>query len=168
MKKYTCPCCGYETMDSDGNYDICPICYWEDDPFQKENEYDLGANKIPLIEAQKNYLKYGACEKTYLKKIRKPDSKDKRDPNWKALDDPLYELKLACRKFIEENNDVADLVRNLSWIDLPKEANEIVKESENDLEMIRFCTTDYKQREEAIEVVNKLLLRLNITLEQND
>lgn len=168
MKKYTCPCCGYKTMDSDGNYDICPICYWEDDPFQKENEYDLGANKIPLIEAQKNYIKYGACEKIYLKNIRKPNLQDKRDPNWRAIEDHLYELKLACRKFMEGNYDIAVLEHNLSWIDLPKEITEIVKQTENDLEMIRFCTTDYKQREEAIEVVNKLLERLNIRVEDQD
>ncbi|MGX9134172.1 CPCC family cysteine-rich protein [Rummeliibacillus sp. JY-2-4R] len=31
----------------------------EDDPFQKENDYDRGANQIPLIEAQKNYISHG-------------------------------------------------------------------------------------------------------------
>ncbi len=30
-KKYTCPCCGYKTLAGSGNYDLCPICYWEDD-----------------------------------------------------------------------------------------------------------------------------------------
>ncbi|MFC5653871.1 CPCC family cysteine-rich protein [Paenibacillus solisilvae] len=28
---------------------MCPICFWEDDPFQEINVYDLGANKIPLV-----------------------------------------------------------------------------------------------------------------------
>lgn len=26
-----CPCCRYLTLTSRGNYDICPLCYWEDD-----------------------------------------------------------------------------------------------------------------------------------------
>lgn len=33
MKKYTCPCCGYKTLEEEvrGSYEICPICFWEDD-----------------------------------------------------------------------------------------------------------------------------------------
>ena len=165
MNKNTCPCCGYRTMDSDGNYDICPICFWEDDPFQKENEYDIGANQIPLIEAQKNYISYGACEKSFLNNVRKPNLQDKRDPNWKPYNDDLFELKLACRKYKEGIYSIAELERSLSWIGVPDDINEMVKQAENDLEMIRFCTSDYKQREEALELVNNLLKRLNITLE---
>ncbi len=26
-----CPCCGYPTLTARGDYDTCPICYWEDD-----------------------------------------------------------------------------------------------------------------------------------------
>lgn len=168
MNKSTCPCCGYRTMDSDGNYDICPICFWEDDPFQKENEYDLGANQIPLIEAQKNYISYGACEKRIVEYVRKPNLQDKRDPNWRVINDDLYDLKLACRKFKEEIYDIADLERTLSWISVPKDITEVVKQTENDLAMIRFCSSDYMKREEAIEVVNNLLKRLNITLETQE
>ena len=123
MNKITCPCCGYRMLDSDGKYDICPICFWEDDPFQKENEYDLGANQVPLVEAQKNYIRYGACEKRFVKNVRKPNAQDKRDPNWKASKDDLYELGLACRKFKEGVYCIADLEHNLSWIDVPKKMN---------------------------------------------
>ncbi|NIP43329.1 MAG: hypothetical protein GWN61_14025, partial [candidate division Zixibacteria bacterium] len=32
---YTCPCCGYRTLDDPpGSYDICGICFWEDDTVQ--------------------------------------------------------------------------------------------------------------------------------------
>ena len=43
--KYKCPCCGFYTFDEklNGNYDICPVCFWEDDPIQLEdNEYEGG------------------------------------------------------------------------------------------------------------------------------
>lgn len=168
MNKYACPCCGYRTMMSDGHYDICPICYWEDDPFQKEHEYDTGANQISLIEAQKNYIMYGACEEKFVNNVRKPNSHDKRDPNWKTYNDALFELKLACRMFTKGIYNIADLERNISSIDVPKEISEIVKIAKNELEMIRFCTSDYKQREEAIEVIINLLKRSNITLETQD
>ena len=31
-----CPCCGFMTFDveSRGNWEICPVCFWEDDPVQ--------------------------------------------------------------------------------------------------------------------------------------
>jgi hypothetical protein len=32
MKKHKCPCCGYHTLKAKGKYDICPVCFWEDDP----------------------------------------------------------------------------------------------------------------------------------------
>ena len=50
--KYKCPCCGFYTFDEklNGNYDICPVCFWEDDPIQLEdNEYKGGANRVSLI-----------------------------------------------------------------------------------------------------------------------
>ena len=44
--KYKCPCCGFYTFDEklNGNYDICPVCFWEDDPIQLMNI------KVELIE----------------------------------------------------------------------------------------------------------------------
>jgi hypothetical protein len=42
--------------------------------------------------------------------------------------------------------------------------SELVKQTENDLEMIRFCTSDYKQRDEALDAVNALCEKLNITI----
>ena len=34
IEKYKCPCCGLYTFDekTNGNYDTCPVCFWEDDP----------------------------------------------------------------------------------------------------------------------------------------
>ncbi|NOU96195.1 hypothetical protein GC093_23645 [Paenibacillus sp. LMG 31456] len=145
MKKYTCPCCGYKKIASDGDYDICPICFWEDDPYQKMNEYDLGANTIPLVEAQKNYIRLGACEEKATHVVRKPTEKDKKDPDWKSIDDNLYEFKLACRKFIEGTYSIAELEHNLSWVAVPDDIVGLIKQTENDLEMIRFCTSDYNR-----------------------
>ncbi len=49
--KYTCPCCGYRTLDEEppGTYDICEICFWEDDPVQfVDPDYEGGANTPSL------------------------------------------------------------------------------------------------------------------------
>ncbi len=28
---WPCPCCGYKTLKERGQYEICSVCYWEDD-----------------------------------------------------------------------------------------------------------------------------------------
>lgn len=74
--KYKCPCCGYYTFTSkpNGEYDICPVCFWEDDPFQSENpDLEGMANTVSLNQAQKNYKKFGACKEDMIKYVRTPN-----------------------------------------------------------------------------------------------
>lgn len=74
-KKYKCPCCGFYTFEErpNGNYDICPVCFWEDDPIQlKDQLYAGGANKISLVQARENYIKFGACSEEMIPYVRKP------------------------------------------------------------------------------------------------
>lgn len=85
MEKYTCPCCGYKTLDDEHEYDICPICFWEDDLFQFENVDLLGANPVSLREAQQNFIKFGACEINMIKNVRKPNIDDIKDENWQQI-----------------------------------------------------------------------------------
>ncbi len=37
--KYKCPCCGFYTFEHrpNGSYDLCDVCYWEDDPIQLDD-----------------------------------------------------------------------------------------------------------------------------------
>jgi hypothetical protein len=88
-EKFTCPCCGYKTFEEElkGQYDICEICFWEDDPIQVINpDYSGGANKVSLRQAQINFMEFGACEKEMLKNARRPNVEDKRGENWKPLE----------------------------------------------------------------------------------
>ena len=73
-KKYTCPCCEFKTLDSaQGLFDICPVCYWEDDNIQRSDpDYKGGANSISLNEARQNYKKTGAISSEYLAYVRFP------------------------------------------------------------------------------------------------
>lgn len=75
MKKYKCVCCGYYTMESEppGTFEICPVCFWEDDNVQFDDpEYEGGANGISLNKARENYKKIGAISEKYLKNVRQP------------------------------------------------------------------------------------------------
>jgi len=59
MRRETCPCCGYPTLEERGNFEICILCNWEDDgqddPYA--DEVWGGPNgDYSLTEARKNYM----------------------------------------------------------------------------------------------------------------
>ena len=86
---FYCPCCGYNTLTEPptGTYNICKICFWEDDPIQfKDPTYEGGANKASLLQGQMNFERFGACEKNMLKNVRRPTKNDIRNPNWKKYE----------------------------------------------------------------------------------
>ena len=78
--KYRCPCCGYYTFENrpDGSFDICPVCFWEDDGVQLDNEqYEGGANTVSLAQARVNYVNYGAVSECLTEYTRKPHEDEK-------------------------------------------------------------------------------------------
>ena len=75
MKKFICVCCGNRTLRSEppGTFEICPVCYWEDDNVQFDDpDYEKGANNISLNKARENFKKMGAISADCLKYVRKP------------------------------------------------------------------------------------------------
>ena len=70
MEKFKCPCCEeYEFEFGPGSYDICPICFWEDDKLQyKDPDYAGGANGISLNTARENYARIGVCDDIFAKR----------------------------------------------------------------------------------------------------
>lgn len=73
-KKYKCPCCGHFTFEKkERAYDICPVCFWEDDPVQYENPtMENGANHVSLATARVNYKHFAACDPEMKKYVRGP------------------------------------------------------------------------------------------------
>jgi hypothetical protein len=73
--RYPCPCCGCRTLDERGGFDICPVCFWEDDG-QDDADADVvrgGPNGgLSLTQARKNYAEVGACELRCLPNVRPP------------------------------------------------------------------------------------------------
>ncbi|MFC5734691.1 CPCC family cysteine-rich protein [Cytobacillus gottheilii] len=84
--RFTCPCCGYKTLNEEppGTFTVCEICYWEDDNIQFEDpDYEGGANVVSLRQGQRNYIKFGASDCSYLRSVRIPNGSDLKDPAWK-------------------------------------------------------------------------------------
>lgn len=75
---YPCACCGYLTrLEADyGTFDICPVCFWQDEYVDDPDEETGGANPISLNEAKKNFIKYGACDEKYINYVRAPLSEE--------------------------------------------------------------------------------------------
>ncbi len=70
-----CPCCGCKTLSERGGFQICQVCFWEDDG---QDDYDAdvvrgGPNGLlSLTQARTNYLQLGACEERFLGDVRPP------------------------------------------------------------------------------------------------
>jgi hypothetical protein len=57
-----CPCCKFSTLNENGGFEICLICWWEDDG-QNDNNANVvrgGPNShYSLARAQKNFAEHG-------------------------------------------------------------------------------------------------------------
>ncbi|MCR5719638.1 MAG: hypothetical protein K6F84_03650 [Lachnospiraceae bacterium] len=74
--KHPCPCCGcltYPVVPAKEAGFICPVCFWENDLYIKNEEEPSDANKgLTLKEAKRNYLDWGASDLKLKKYVRKP------------------------------------------------------------------------------------------------
>jgi hypothetical protein len=88
MTKIACPCCGYKTLETEyyGSYSLCPVCFWEDDQIQLEDpSYSGGANPLSLLECQRNYIEFGACDLNMKENVRSPEPDEVKDEDWEPL-----------------------------------------------------------------------------------
>lgn len=72
---FPCPCCGFLTLTErpPGTFDICPVCFWEDDNVQyNDPDYAGGANVVSPNQARKNFAEFGATERRVLEYVRRP------------------------------------------------------------------------------------------------
>ncbi len=68
-----CPCCASLTLPARGHYELCPVCFWEDDG-QDNDDADVvrgGPNgPLSLTQARANYAALGACDRAFLQQVR--------------------------------------------------------------------------------------------------
>lgn len=72
-KRAACPCCVYLTLSDRGGFEICPVCWWEDDG-QNDSDTDVvrgGPNGLlTLSEARANSRAIGASDPRFIKSVR--------------------------------------------------------------------------------------------------
>lgn len=65
---YACPCCGYYSLGSEGGYEICAVCFWEDDG-ERDPEQVSGPNHQTLAAGRQNVLTLGACDLASVERV---------------------------------------------------------------------------------------------------
>lgn len=83
--RQACPCCGYLTLSERGAYEVCRVCFWEDDG-QDDHDADVvrgGPNSsISLTEARRNFAAYGASERRVVHLVREPFPEEVPPQEW--------------------------------------------------------------------------------------
>jgi len=72
---FRCPCCGYKTLSRRAAWEICQVCFWEDDGQDDETADEVwgGPNKkLSLTQARLNYKTFGASDQRRLAFVRSP------------------------------------------------------------------------------------------------
>jgi hypothetical protein len=85
VNQYPCPCCGYLTLDEKppGTYEICKVCFWEDDNVQFDDpSFEGGANEESLIQARANFMSFGASSRKDLPFVRAPLPNETPQVHW--------------------------------------------------------------------------------------
>ena len=73
-----CPCCDFFTLSEKGGYEICLICFWEDDGIDlTELDRHSGPNHITLREGRLNFEKFGACDINMVKNVISKNQRNK-------------------------------------------------------------------------------------------
>lgn len=62
---FSCPCCEFKTLSTKGEYDICPVCFWEDDGNRDPNYYS-SPNHMTLAQARENFVEFGGVSESSL------------------------------------------------------------------------------------------------------
>lgn len=80
---HPCPCCGYRTLPARGDYEVCPVCWWEDEGLEPR-EFS-GPNGTTLVEAQQTYLRRRLPHRL-RRGVRPPRAGEERDPDWRPFE----------------------------------------------------------------------------------
>lgn len=70
-----CPCCHHLTLAERGEYEICPVCYWEDDGQDDDDASAVrgGPNgSLSLAQARENFTAFGASDSRSVQSVRRP------------------------------------------------------------------------------------------------
>ena len=74
-----CPCCRFLTLTERNTFEICPVCFWEDDGQDDIDADDIkgGPNRsLSLTAARRNFRTFGAFHESAKTLVRPPKSNE--------------------------------------------------------------------------------------------
>jgi hypothetical protein len=89
---YHCLCCGYRTVSEQppGTYQICPVCFWEDDDVQAADpDYPGGANHVSLRDARATFQQIGVSKQRAGQWVRSPTALEQPGIRMADLPEPI-------------------------------------------------------------------------------
>lgn len=101
LERFTCPACGYPTLEEKGNYECCVMCLWEEDGNDDQHNPALirPPNHISLMEARVN-IGFMLAEFEESESVQiDPDPKRVTD----HIEDFLNQLKAGTAKINTED-----------------------------------------------------------------
>lgn len=72
--RFACPCCDYVTLVHRYRYEICEICFWEDEHVLSDIEPSAANHGFNLKVARRNFRKIGACDPKMLPHVLPEDA----------------------------------------------------------------------------------------------
>ncbi|MET3243442.1 hypothetical protein ABIE53_000187 [Burkholderia sp. OAS925] len=66
-----CACCDHFSVGSNEDWEICAVCFWEQDPLSLTHpDFPSGANHgLSLREARRNFEQFGACAEQWVSRV---------------------------------------------------------------------------------------------------
>lgn len=106
IRTFTCPSCGFPTLDGRGDYEICTICDWEDDGQDDSNADDVLGGPNHDLSLTDSRLKIGRELKVKADSLK---GKVVTDPGqfFKILNEHEKRMKIAESK-IKDDTDIND------------------------------------------------------------
>ena len=91
---FACPCCGYAVLTAAGAYEVCPLCFWEDDGQDGAQAVASvgGPNRISLEQARVNVLMFGAADRANLGSVRAPAPADEKLRDYQLIGGKAVEI----------------------------------------------------------------------------
>ena len=73
-ERFRCPCCHCRTLTERAAFELCPVCFWEDEGQDDHNVAEVlgGANgELSLLQARRNYQDFAACSRENVPHVRR-------------------------------------------------------------------------------------------------
>ena len=74
--RFQCVCCDYYTVVERHSFEVCQVCYWEDDGTTMAGlEVESRANHMTLLAARKSFEAIGAIDQSAVSLVASADER---------------------------------------------------------------------------------------------